>query len=65
MAASNGDQQQQRPEKIAPLKWPIKREEYELLEVIGKQVGHVNLTIATRFSSRVIKKVGGAKMGDG
>jgi hypothetical protein len=32
--AANGDQQ--RPEyKAVPLKWPIKREEYELLEVIG------------------------------
>ena len=36
MAASNGAGEQQRPEnKAVPLKWPLKREEYELLEVIG------------------------------
>lgn len=36
MAASNGDQEQRSADKIVSLKWPLKREDYELLEVIGE-----------------------------
>lgn len=35
MAALGSDQQQSSDTKILPLKWPNKREDYELLEVIG------------------------------
>lgn len=34
MATSNSDQQQ-RPEKSTPQKWPIRREDYELFDVVG------------------------------
>ena len=38
MAASNGDQLKRPDNKAVPLKWPIKRDDYELLEVVGNFV---------------------------
>lgn len=53
MASSGNDQQQQRPDvKSAPLKWPIKREDYELLEVIGNCIYYY--TCIYLFNSRKV-----------